>query len=189
MFTLTDLEKQGQVSLMHNIQEKDIISLANLYENYSAALFYIISSIIQREEIAEEVLQDTFLKIWQQADKFDAKKGRLFTWMARIARNTAIDRLRSKNYKAGQRLSQVEFDKELNEKGGMNMCLKDTGLKQVIDKLEGKYAEVLEAIYYQGYTQMQTSKVLNISLGTVKTRSRTGLRMMNLMLKSERYLW
>ncbi|MEJ0031718.1 MAG: sigma-70 family RNA polymerase sigma factor [Bacteroidota bacterium] len=67
-----------------------------LYDHYSAALYGVISRIIINEDVAEEVLQDVFLRIWDRIDNYDASKGRLFTWMLNIARNLAIDKTRSK---------------------------------------------------------------------------------------------
>ena len=67
-----------------------------LYDNYSAALYGVIHRIIQNDEIAEDVLQETFLKIWNNFGQYDSVKGRLFSWMINIARNGAIDKIRSK---------------------------------------------------------------------------------------------
>ena len=89
------------------ISEEDLIALlANrnmkgmeiLYDNYSSALYGVIFRIIQKDEIAEDVLQDTFLKIWNNFPQYDAAKGRLFTWMINIGRNQAIDKVRSKDF-------------------------------------------------------------------------------------------
>ena len=70
-----------------------------LYEHYSDALYGVISKIVKNDELAEDTLQETFVKVWRYADKYDADKAKLFTWLYRIARNTAIDKLRSHNLK------------------------------------------------------------------------------------------
>lgn len=181
-------ENSKQNELIAQIQKKDIASMTELYKDYSPALFNIILSIIKQEEIAKEILQDTFLKIWQHSASFDTDKGRLFTWMARIARNTTIDRIRSKNYKSGKRIFTVGQNSDLQNKKVFKMDLADIGLKNTISKLDKKYEEVLLALFIMGHTQKQASKKLNISLGTVKSRSRRGLQIMQHLLKSERYL-
>ena len=175
-----------QNELIGLVQRGDRRSMSKLHKKYSHALLGIISTVIYRDEIAQEVLQDTFVKIWQKANSFNSQKGRLFTWMARIARNTAIDRLRSKNYKNGEKLDTFYQNNSLSNQNKFYMNLSDSGLMNTISKIDEKYENVLLAIYLHGYTQQQTSEKLNISLGTVKTRSRTGLKIMHQLLQTEK---
>lgn len=79
------------------LQARDKSGLSLLYEHYGPALFRILSERIPQKEVAKEALQDVLMKIWENIEKYDDKKGRFFTWMARIAKNYAIDVLRSKN--------------------------------------------------------------------------------------------
>ena len=85
---ITDLLAQG---------DKRAINL--LYEHYSSSLYGVILKITINEEIAEDALQETFVKVWKNTHKYDSSKAKLFTWLFRIARNTAIDKLRSYNNK------------------------------------------------------------------------------------------
>lgn len=77
--------------LIAAVQQGDQQALAALYDAYSGALYGIILKVVEKEELAQEVLQDTFVKIWRSAGGYDASKGRPFTWMLNIARNAAID--------------------------------------------------------------------------------------------------
>ena len=82
--------------LVHAILTKDRNGAEALYDMYSSSLYGVIFRIVQHEEIAEDLLQDTFIRIWNSFSSYDASKGRLFTWMVNVARNIAIDKTRSK---------------------------------------------------------------------------------------------
>ena len=93
---------------MKRLQAKDKSALEHLYDNYSGALYGVIFRVIKNEDIAEEVLQDVFLKIWDRFDQYDSAKGKLFTWMLNIARNQAIDKTRSKEISKDQKTRGIE---------------------------------------------------------------------------------
>ena len=97
--SVSDIEKRI-VALLEE-RKKEAISL--IYDNYSAALFGLIIRIVNTHENAEEVLQNVLLKVWSNANTYDASKGRLYTWLVNIARNSAIDYTRSAKYKAGKK--------------------------------------------------------------------------------------
>ncbi|RZL30054.1 MAG: sigma-70 family RNA polymerase sigma factor, partial [Pedobacter sp.] len=82
--------------LVASLKKGDPLSIQKLYKMYAPALNGIIRRIIKYDEVAEDVLQDTFVKIWKSINQYDATKGRLFTWMANVAKNMAIDQVRSK---------------------------------------------------------------------------------------------
>src|ERR1700760_506121 len=84
--------------LVQLLKERTQTAFGYLYENYSGALYNIVLSIVQDKELANDVLQEVFIKIWRQIEQYDPQKGRLFTWMVNISRNASIDTLRSKGY-------------------------------------------------------------------------------------------
>ena len=94
---VTDLEKE----IVGLLKKGDKRAISIIYENYSSALYGVILKITINEEIAQDALQETFIKVWKNAKKYDSSKAKLFTWLFRIARNTAIDKLRSFNNKFG----------------------------------------------------------------------------------------
>ncbi len=69
-----------------------------LYDNYSGALYGVIVRIVEKEDAAEDVLQEVFIKIWKNISSYEPTKGRLYTWLVNIARNSAIDSLRVKDW-------------------------------------------------------------------------------------------
>jgi RNA polymerase sigma-70 factor (ECF subfamily) len=153
-----------------------------LYDNYSSALYTVIISILQDKELASDILQEVFVKIWRQIEQYNAEKGRLFTWMINIARSASIDTLRSKSYnkqKQNRELTENVYDAA----GTFNIETDKIGLRGLIKNLKEEQKVLVELAYFQGYTQEEISKLLNIPLGTVKTRLRSALIQLRALLK------
>lgn len=168
------------MKLLRNRQKS---GMEYLYENYSAALYGTIFRIVQNEEIGSEVLQDTFLKIWNKFDQYDKKKGRLFTWMINIARNLAIDKTRSAEIKHQQKSDKVEDNVHIIDHQKFDtMAVDGIGLEKILQKLNVEHRKIIELMYYKGYTQTEIAEEFNIPLGTVKTRSRTALLQLRKLL-------
>lgn len=91
----TTYSEQELVDLLQQRNEK---AFSYLYDNYSVALLGIVNAIVTDKETANDVLQNVFINIWRKIESYDSSKGRLFTWMLNIARNAAIDEVRSKGY-------------------------------------------------------------------------------------------
>ncbi|MBT8244503.1 MAG: RNA polymerase sigma factor [Winogradskyella sp.] len=156
------------------LKRNDQYALNLLYENYSDSLYGAILKVTKNEEVAEDALQETFIKVWKNAQKYDPSKAKLFTWLFRIARNTAIDKLRSFNNRFHK---EVQIDKSnvyilLSTK--LNQDVID--IKEHVSRLEEKYQIVLNALFFEGMTQQEASDELEIPLGTVKSRLKIGLR-------------
>ena len=161
------------VSLLKN---KDVAAFNLLYENYSAALYGIVSRIIPAEEIAQDLLQEVFVKIWKSIDHYDKSKGRLYTWMLNIARNSAIDYARSKQFKLENKNQDIDNSVyEVNQQKSASFNPDFIGVKEEVIKLKEDYRVLIDMIYFKGYTQEETSKALNIPLGTIKTRVRAAI--------------
>lgn len=161
------------VSLLKN---KDTVAFDVLYDNYSSSLFGIISRIIPAEEIAQDILQDVFVKIWKSIDMYDNTKGRLYTWMLNIARNTSIDYSRSKQFKSETKNQDIDNSVyEVNKQKSSTFNTDTIGLKEEVTKLKDDYRILIDLIYFKGFTQEETAKELNIPLGTVKTRVRAAI--------------
>lgn len=163
--------------LIQQLQAKEIKALEILYEYYKGALYGIILRIVKIEVLAEEILQDVFVKIWQNIDKYDPQKGRLFTWMIKIARNLAIDELRSKAMKTWIKQSaDPNFDwQQLESTWKHHLPVDLIGLEYLLKYLNIKQQRVMQLIYMEGYTHQEVAQECNLPLGTVKTLIRTGL--------------
>ena len=94
--------------LITRLRKQDTSALDYLYDHYAGALYSIVLRIVRNEDVAEEVLQDIFLKIWDRVSTYNSSKGRLFTWMLNIARNQAIDKTRSKEMSQGRKTDDID---------------------------------------------------------------------------------
>jgi RNA polymerase sigma factor (sigma-70 family) len=147
-----------------------------LYENYSPALFGTINKMIADEQISEDILQEAFVKIWNNFEQYDSSKGRLFTWMINITRNLTIDTLRSKSYKKQQKIFSEDYIVNANQDRLSTVTSFDTiGLRKEVQNLKPDQKIIIDLAYFNGFTQEEISKEMNIPLGTVKTRMRTAI--------------
>ncbi|MDQ7947848.1 MAG: sigma-70 family RNA polymerase sigma factor [Pedobacter sp.] len=163
--------------LLAGLRVGDKNSIDLLYKNYSSSLFGIIIRIVKFDEIAEDVLQDTFLKIWKYIGQYDQSKGRLYTWMANLAKNTAIDQIRSKHYVHGAKTDDITTlaAENISKRPNDQFNLDAIGLKQLMYNLKPEHKQIIDLFYYQGYTHVEVAEHLNIPLGTVKTRIRQAI--------------
>jgi RNA polymerase sigma-70 factor, ECF subfamily len=155
------------LAAQHNIED--------LYNNYKDALYGIALKVTQNADDAADVLQTSFVKIWKNLDGWDASKGTIFTYMLNITRNTAIDFTRSK-YAKNKRLNQsseilVNTGGEETADGALHKKM----LQEAVAGLQGKYYDVIDMVYLKGYTQEQTAEILQIPLGTIKSRIRAAI--------------
>ena len=173
---LTAIETYTETELVHGLRQHDNKAYQHLYLQYRAALYNVILQIIPERETACDVLQEVFVTVWQQIDKYDAGKGKLFTWLIRVTRNAAINKLRSKIYKSQAKNESLDFfvfSLEENNEGLEKINL--IGLRKQVHLLREDYKNVIELSFYNGCTHDEMAKVLNIPLGTVKTRLRNAL--------------
>jgi RNA polymerase sigma-70 factor (ECF subfamily) len=165
-----------EATLVEGLKAKQPDAITYLYDHYSHALFGVIDRIIQSEEISNDVLQDAFVKIWKNIDGYTKEKGSLFTWMLNVCRNTAIDETRSKQFKKQLQNQNIEDSvHNVDRREQVVQNVDHIGLKEVVAKLKPEQKILVDKIYFEGYTQEEVSKELEIPLGTVKTRIRAAI--------------
>lgn len=156
------------------LQERNDKAISLLYEHYGDTLYGVAKKVVRDEELAQDVLQESFVKIWKKSDSYDASKAKLFTWLFRITRNTAIDKLRSVNTKSDK---EIQMDvSDVYNLGVESIKPELIDVRENLDKIENKYQIVLEALFFHGMTQQEASDELDIPLGTIKSRLKIGLR-------------
>jgi RNA polymerase sigma factor (sigma-70 family) len=160
--------------LVDMLKQRSPKAFSYLYDHYASALNGVILGIIQDQEVAGDVLQEVFVKIWKQIENYDAAKGRLFTWMYNIARTTSIDMLPSRDWRNSQRNHSLTDEYALLPDKGASQG-EELGLRKIIQTLRDDYKILVELSYFQGYTQEEIAGMLNIPLGTVKTRIRAAI--------------
>jgi len=172
--------------LIAAVQQGDQQALATLYDAYGAALHGIILRVVQNTDLAQEVLQDTFVKIWRNAAAYDPSKGRPFTWMMNIARNTAIDMVRSAAVRHSTSIRSLDDHVYGVGHDDVREKLDDAGVRDVVVHLKPEHRELIDMAYYQGYSQQEIADNTGLPLGTVKSRTRAALLELRSLLKDHR---
>lgn len=172
-FALVKLKYMSQEELLVLIYKKDERAFTFLYDMYSKSLFSVINVLVKNREEAEDVLQDVFVKIWKNIDSYHESKGRFYTWILNIARNTSIDKLRSKNFNNSQKnLSSDNFVNYFEDSSKLADKVDTIGLQEFVKRLKPKCIQIIDLLFFKGYTQQEASDELAIPLGTVKTQNR-----------------
>ena len=162
--------------LISGIRNKQRLASEALYDMYSASLYGVIYRIVPDEDLAQDILQETFIKVWNSFSLFDDTKGRLFTWMVNIARNLSIDKLRSKDYRNNSKNQDIENTVNLiDEKRNTALNPDALGIKDLVERLKPEQKTILDLVYFRGYTHVEAAEELNLPLGTVKTRLRMAI--------------
>jgi len=168
--------KLAEHELIQGIRRKDRMAAEALYDMYSAAIFGVIIRVVQNQELAEDLLQDTFVKAWNSFNSYDESKGKLFTWMSNIARNSAIDKLRSKDFRNHNNIDKIENNVyAIDEQQYVEINSDGMGVRELVEKLKPQDKVILDLIYFKGYTHVEVSDELHLPLGTVKTRVRMAI--------------
>jgi RNA polymerase sigma factor (sigma-70 family) len=167
-----DMERR----LVSSLRMKDQHALSTLYKMYAASLKGIILRIVIHEETAEDLLQETFVKIWNSIHKYDETKGRLFTWMSKLAKNMAIDQLRRKSHiNSSKHVDIAEKVVDIDQKLSYKINTDLIGIRTLTKTMNPMQRLLLNMVYFEGYTHNEIAQELNLPLGTVKSRIRFAL--------------
>jgi len=173
-------EGKDETDLIRRLQSRDPQAVPELYDRYGRLTYSLILRIVRNAAAAEDLVQETFLRVWNRVHSFDAEKGALGAWVLAVARNRAIDYLRS----VEGRTAQSPFDMEKMEqaaaftdfeKGILNLDRVKL-LREAFAKLSANQRMVLELAYYEGLSQTEMAERMKQPLGTVKTWVRSALK-------------
>lgn len=154
------------------MKNREESAMSELYDRYADTLYGLSSKMVRSDEIAQDVVQDSFVKIWRKIESYDDKKGSFFTWMLNITRNTAIDFLRKNKKEGADSIQDHENNVHISADG---ISIDTIGVAGLVENLNADQRMLVEYIYFRGYTQQEVSDELNIPLGTVKTRIRAAV--------------
>lgn len=172
-----DIQDCFEDKFLQNLQQRDSLSFRKLYTMHAAPLLGIIMRVVPAREIAEDILQDSFVKIWKSINTFDPNKGKLFTWMARLARNSAIDYKRGKTFAKSTKNEDIDNVYSLVDHYHHVPDQTDSiGVRELMGVLTASQKQILDLIYFHGYTQAEVSDELQIPLGTVKSKIRLAVK-------------
>jgi RNA polymerase sigma-70 factor (ECF subfamily) len=172
----------ADVEILHRIARRDEAAVGQLYDKHAVQLFTLLVRILHDHSTAEDVLQEVFLRVWNRAATYDQSLGSPIVWLTRIARNLAIDTLRSKLGQRRKLEDDVETHTELradeataDPSASATQSQQHETLRSALATLPEEQRILIEYAYYQGYTQSELAEHFDIPLGTVKTRIRTGM--------------
>jgi RNA polymerase sigma-70 factor (ECF subfamily) len=182
--------------LMSRIARRDERALETLYDRYSKVLYAAMVCIVKSRDDAEELLCDVFQQVWDRAQSYDPMRGAVYTWLLRMARNRAIDRIRSRDHK--NRALEADIggddpgDMDLfagssadNALDGIVLSERAAAVRAAFAGISAEQRAVLEAAYFEGRTQSQIAARDGLPLGTVKTRMRDGMIALRGLLKEK----
>ena len=168
--------KYSEDELVVLLQQRNQDAFSYLYDNYAGALNATILKMVDNKQQAEDILQEAFVKIWNNFSSYDKSKGRLFTWMINLTKNLTIDTIRSKGYRKQMQISKDENSVIEVKDASTGIDKYDAmGIRKQLFSLKPALRDIIDLAYFGGFTQDEISKNLNIPIGTVKTRMRTAL--------------
>ncbi|BFP39634.1 sigma-70 family RNA polymerase sigma factor [Flavobacteriaceae bacterium GF1] len=175
IISLTSMEPPPleDTEVIQRIINKDKDALYLLYDKYSGALFGVILRICQNQVLAEDVLQETFVKIWEKMGSYNPDKGRFYTWAYRIAKNTALNAVRKSD-----KLIQNEDLGVLKDKSTTESEVDLQKLNGAISRLEPHHQEAISLVYFRGYTHREANEEMGVPLGTFKSYIRQALQLL-----------
>lgn len=177
---------------MQEVADKKKWAFSILYDRHSSMLFGLALKILRDRSLAEDVLQDLFLSIWEKADKFNTKRGNAVAWMTILCRNKCIDKLRKVETNK-QRSSELNEDsvqlvarQQVSEPFDLaNQTMLNETVTKAMNELPGEQRQLIEMAFFDGYTQSEIAQETGLPLGTVKTRIRLGMLKLQAILKKK----
>ncbi len=182
----TDAE---DAELLRAVARGDESAFARVYDRYSPILLGLLLRILRSRAEAEDVLQEVFLQVWQQARAFDPTRGRAFTWLVTLARSRAIDRLRAvdSRERAAQRSAEDAPPDAAPQAWADEEAIRverAEAVRDALGELPEEQRQVLVLAYLEGMSQSEIAAAKNQPLGTVKTRTRAGLKKLSEALRA-----
>ena len=168
--------------IVERLRQRDANAMAELYDKYAGLLYSVILRSVANQATAEDLVQETFLRIWNRIHTFDVERGRLEGWIVTIARNRAIDYLRSLRHKPSESSTTFE-DLEraslfVTSELETDRLLKRKAVGAALERLNEEQREVLELTHFQGLTQTEIAQRMQKPLGTVKSLVRSALKLL-----------
>ncbi len=168
--------------LVRRLKSREPKAMADLYDRYGRITYSVVLRVVHNSQVAEDLVQETFLRVWNRMDSFDAERGALGPWVLTVARNRAIDYLRSVEGCMQVRAVELETLERPGYFADMDTRVLSIDrvrrLKGALEKLNPSQKAVIEMAYYEGMSQSEMAEKLNQPLGTVKTWTRAALKIL-----------
>ncbi len=182
---------EEDMKLMERIAHKDAAAFQLFYRRYGGLLFSTISKVLNDHHDAEDIMQEVLVQLWQKAHLYEPRKGKPLTWLTTLAKNRAIDRIRSKqrrsrlneDFGSEHRVTQPEFDESGHEI--LQSKERDSLLRHAVTRLTPDQQEAIRLTYFAGLTQAEVAERLHEPLGTIKARIRRGVTRLEDLMKTQ----
>jgi len=163
--------------LAERLQQRNPAALGELYDRYGKLVYSLIYRVVRDVGVAEDLVQETFLRVWNRTRSFDAERGALGPWLLAVARNRAIDYVRSSGGKMARGALELEYAEQpavfVNFEAGLLSQDRARRVRAALERLNGNQRQVIELAYFEGLSQSEMAKRMGQPLGTVKTWVRT----------------
>lgn len=172
-------------TLLRRIRERDEGALSEFYDRHASFVYSLARSVLRDDGDAEDVVQDVFFRVWERADAFDSARGSPAAWLTTMTRRLAIDRTRSRSFRARGREASLEVAGATLSTPGGDAVARSAEANEVLaalEKLEPAYREVIRLSYYEGLSHSGIASKLGTPLGTVKSRLREGVTQLRRIL-------
>ncbi len=173
------------VALLRRIRERDEGALSEFYDRHASFVYSLTRSVLRDDGDAEDVVQDVFFRVWERADAFDPARGSPAAWLTTMTRRLAIDRTRSRSFRARGREAPLEVVAASASSSGADAVAVSAEANEVLaalEQLEPAYREVIRLSYYEGLSHSRIASRLGTPLGTVKSRLREGVTQLRRIL-------
>ncbi|WP_246601852.1 RNA polymerase sigma factor [Hymenobacter profundi] len=171
--------------LVQRLYQRDENAMLLFYNQYSAMLYGVILRIVKHTHLAEDVLQESMLKIWHSFPSYNPMRGRLTTWALNICRNKAIDELRAQRARGAERTTSLPSKLPTSlQPLATTFRPEHVGVRELVHDLSPAAQELLDMLYFQGYTQQEAAEALGEPLGTVKSRARAAISVLARRLRN-----
>lgn len=167
---------QDDNTLIQQLQKQDEHALSLLYDKYSGAIYSVIIKMTRDEVIAQDLLQDTFMTVWNKSHQYDPDKGRFYTWVYRIAKNKVLNYLR----KTDKFIQTDDLSVHTDREDDVNLDPEFLQLNGAVAKLEDHHKEAIELVYFKGLTHREAHEVMDVPLGTFKSYIRQALKQLRI---------
>ena len=181
-------DNELEAAIIEKLNHRDASGLTAAYDRYGTAAYSLLLRITRNSSASEDLLQELFLRVWNRSHNFDVTRGHLGVWILAIARNMAIDHLRSAAVRFQTRvrpLEQTDHSAISYKPYGAETMLDNTRtVSEAFSALNENQRKVLEMAYFEGFSQAEIAKRLEEPLGTVKSWMRSALIRMRMSIAS-----
>ena len=170
--------------LVARLLARDEQALRLLHARYAKSLLAVVVRLVRDEALAQDVLQEAWLKVWLHFASYDAGRGRLFTWLARVCSNHAVDVMRSPRYRFHRQNRSLEVVDAAQVSAPASFQPEHIGVRELAGQLKPRQREVIDLLYFGGCTQVEAAEELGVPLATVKTRARAAVQALAVLARS-----